>query len=154
MVFTIQKANLVDIKSSRFWWYSFVFERTPSRLVYFIFSSNSLNKIKVLCIDNGSGVTSPLNLRSILIFHRTIVHLLGSIALNDESVTPELPPRVSRSQRQTPQMHNPDNTGLDIDGFGQPAKRRRISNGPPSPIRSTPRVSDLSLYYFITWIYY
>ena len=27
MVFAIQKANLVDIQSSRFWWYSFVFEK-------------------------------------------------------------------------------------------------------------------------------
>ena len=33
MVFAIQKANLVEIQSSRFWWYSFVFERTQSRLV-------------------------------------------------------------------------------------------------------------------------
>ena len=28
-----QKANLADIQSSRFWWYSFVFEITQSRLV-------------------------------------------------------------------------------------------------------------------------
>ena len=34
IVFAIQKANLVDIQSSRFWWYSFVFERTQSHLVY------------------------------------------------------------------------------------------------------------------------
>ena len=33
MVFAIQKANFVDIKSSRFRWYSFVFERMQSRLV-------------------------------------------------------------------------------------------------------------------------
>ena len=32
--FAIQ--NLVDIQSSRFWWYSFVFERTQSRLVLFL----------------------------------------------------------------------------------------------------------------------
>ena len=31
--FAIQ--NLVDIQSNRFWWYSFVFERTQSCLVYF-----------------------------------------------------------------------------------------------------------------------
>ena len=37
MVFVIQKANLVDIQSSRFWCYSFVFERTQSRLVFFNF---------------------------------------------------------------------------------------------------------------------
>ena len=33
MVFDIQKANLVVIQSSRFRWYSFVFERTQSRLI-------------------------------------------------------------------------------------------------------------------------
>ena len=32
MFFASQKANLVDMQSSRFWWYSFVFERTQSRL--------------------------------------------------------------------------------------------------------------------------
>ena len=33
MVFAIQKANLADIQSSRFRWYSFAFERTQIRLV-------------------------------------------------------------------------------------------------------------------------
>ena len=33
MFFAIQKANFVDIQSSRFQWYSFLFERTQSRLV-------------------------------------------------------------------------------------------------------------------------
>ena len=52
MVFAIQKANFVDIRSSSFRWYSFVFERTQSRLVVF---SNSLLKstckcTKILCL--------------------------------------------------------------------------------------------------------
>ena len=34
MVFAIQKANFVDIQSSRIRWYRFVFERMQSRLVY------------------------------------------------------------------------------------------------------------------------
>ena len=33
LFFSIQKSNLVAIQSSRFRWYSFVFERTQSRLV-------------------------------------------------------------------------------------------------------------------------
>ena len=36
--FAIQKTNFVDIQSSRFRWYSFVFERTQSRLVFHLFS--------------------------------------------------------------------------------------------------------------------
>ena len=42
VILSIQKANLVDIQSRRSQWYNFVFERTQSRLFYYIPAHASL----------------------------------------------------------------------------------------------------------------
>ena len=79
MFFTIQKANLVDIQSSRFWWYSFVFERMQTRLVLYWIHVNKLATYDIVSIKVISYGSRKCHMSHTYGIH---VHILKTVVNN------------------------------------------------------------------------